>query len=59
MNPPNQVMAPSAATRSGNTPAHVEDFVQRLLPHAQAASATTIMEAINSDFFICANTLPE
>ncbi|ODU38228.1 MAG: flagellar rod assembly protein/muramidase FlgJ, partial [Thiobacillus sp. SCN 63-374] len=28
-----------AAARSGDTPAHVEAFVQRLLPHAQAASA--------------------
>ncbi|MGK2952697.1 MAG: flagellar assembly peptidoglycan hydrolase FlgJ [Thiobacillus sp.] len=41
MNPPDQVMAPPAATRSGNVPAHVEDFVQRLLPYAQAASAST------------------
>jgi len=41
MNPPDQVMAPPVATRSGNAPSHVEDFVQRLLPHAQAASAST------------------
>lgn len=27
--------------RSGDAPAHVEAFVQRLLPHAQAASAST------------------
>jgi peptidoglycan hydrolase FlgJ len=38
--------APTQATpvvpmRSGEAPAHVEAFVQRLLPHAQAASATT------------------
>ena len=34
---------PAAATpaRGGATPAHVEAFVQRLLPHAQAASAST------------------
>ncbi|MHB0918998.1 MAG: flagellar assembly peptidoglycan hydrolase FlgJ [Thiobacillus sp.] len=34
---------PAAATpaRSGAAPAHVEAFVQRLLPHAQAASAST------------------
>jgi flagellar protein FlgJ len=34
---------PVAATpaRSGAAPAHVETFVQRLLPHAQAASAAT------------------
>lgn len=31
----------AAAVRSGNLPAHVESFVQRLLPHAQAASAAT------------------
>jgi flagellar protein FlgJ len=30
-----------AASRSGEAPAHVEAFVQRLLPHAQAASAAT------------------
>jgi flagellar protein FlgJ len=33
--------APIAAVRSGDAPAHVEAFVQRLLPHAQAASAGT------------------
>jgi peptidoglycan hydrolase FlgJ len=39
---PVQVTQPlAAAARSGNAPAHVEDFVQRLLPHAQAASAST------------------
>jgi flagellar protein FlgJ len=32
---------PAVAVRSGDAPAHVEAFVQRLLPHAQAASATT------------------
>jgi flagellar protein FlgJ len=30
---------PAAVTRKGDAPAHVESFVQRLLPHAQAASA--------------------
>ncbi len=29
------------AARSGDAPAHVEAFVQRLLPHAKAASAST------------------
>ncbi len=33
--------APAAVVRSGNVPAHVEAFVQRLLPHAEAASAST------------------
>ena len=32
---------PAAPARSGGSPAHVEAFVQRLLPHAQAASAAT------------------
>jgi flagellar protein FlgJ len=32
---------PAAAVQSGNQPAHVEAFVQKLLPHAQAASAST------------------
>jgi len=32
---------PAAPIGSGDAPAHVEAFVQRLLPHAQAASATT------------------
>jgi flagellar protein FlgJ len=32
---------PAAAVRNGGVPAHVEAFVQRLLPHAQAASAGT------------------
>jgi peptidoglycan hydrolase FlgJ len=31
----------SAPARTGKAAAHVEDFVQRLLPHAQAASAAT------------------
>jgi flagellar protein FlgJ len=31
----------SVPARSGEVPAHVETFVQRLLPHAQAASAST------------------
>jgi len=42
LNNPAQAVAtpvPSAATRKGDAPAHVESFVQRLLPHAQAASA--------------------
>lgn len=33
--------AAPAAARSGNTPPHVDAFVQRLLPHAHAASAAT------------------
>ena len=33
--------AAAAPARSGAAPAHVETFVQRLLPHAQAASAAT------------------
>lgn len=32
---------PATPVRSGEAPAHVEGFVQRLLPHAQAASAVT------------------
>ncbi|MDP1929037.1 MAG: flagellar assembly peptidoglycan hydrolase FlgJ [Thiobacillus sp.] len=35
------VSAPAAAPRKGDVPAHVESFVQRLLPHAQAASASS------------------
>ncbi len=31
----------AAVTRRGDVPAHVESFVQRLLPHAQAASASS------------------
>lgn len=31
----------SASAGSGDVPAHVGDFVQRMLPHAQAASAAT------------------
>jgi flagellar protein FlgJ len=38
---PAPAAAPAAAVRSGKAPAHVEAFVQRLLPHAQAASAAT------------------
>jgi len=39
---PGQVTAqPANAVRGGDVPAHVEAFVQRLLPHAQAASAGT------------------
>jgi len=46
LNQPEQAAAqPLAAismpARSGEAPAHVEAFVQRLLPHAQAASAST------------------
>ena len=33
--------APVLAPRSGDVPPHVEAFVQRMLPHAQAASAST------------------
>lgn len=32
---------PAGPARSGSAPAHVEAFVQQLLPHAQAASAST------------------
>ena len=32
---------PATGARSGDAPAHVDAFVQRMLPHAQAASATT------------------
>jgi flagellar protein FlgJ len=32
---------PAAAARAGDVPAHVGAFVQNLLPHAQAASAST------------------
>jgi len=32
---------PATPVRSGEAPAHVEGFVQRLLPHAQSASAVT------------------
>jgi flagellar protein FlgJ len=42
LNVPAQPVAPSApaaVTRKVDAPAHVESFVQRLLPHAQAASA--------------------
>ncbi len=42
LNNPAQPVAtpvPAATTRKGDAPAHVESFVQRLLPHAQAASA--------------------
>src|SRR3569623_3387694 len=35
-----QAAAPGAA-RSGDSPSHVEAFVQKLLPHAQAASASS------------------
>ena len=34
-------LAPPAPVRTGKTPVHVEDFVQRLRPHAEAASAAT------------------
>ncbi|MBU4500214.1 MAG: flagellar assembly peptidoglycan hydrolase FlgJ [Gammaproteobacteria bacterium] len=33
--------SPAAPARKGDVPAHVESFVQRLLPHAQAASASS------------------
>ena len=36
---PAALSAPAASPRKGDAPAHVEDFVQRMLPHAQAASA--------------------
>jgi peptidoglycan hydrolase FlgJ len=38
---PVPVAAPAEAVRSGDAPAHVEAFLQRLLPHAQVASAST------------------
>jgi flagellar protein FlgJ len=44
LNAPGPVMTPllpAAPVRSGDAAAHVEAFVQRLLPHAEAASATT------------------
>lgn len=44
LNAPDQALArplPVAPAPSGNAPAHVESFVQRLLPHAQEASAST------------------
>jgi len=34
-------LRPAAAARTGDVPAHVGAFVQNLLPHAQAASAST------------------
>jgi flagellar protein FlgJ len=39
--PPAALAVPAAMPRKGDAPAHVEDFVQRLLPHAQAASASS------------------
>jgi flagellar protein FlgJ len=33
--------APAAMTRKGDAPAHVESFVQRMLPHAQQVSASS------------------
>jgi len=36
---------PAGAARSGDTPPHVDAFVQRLLPHAQVASASTGISA--------------
>ncbi|MFO7541413.1 MAG: flagellar assembly peptidoglycan hydrolase FlgJ [Thiobacillus sp.] len=44
LNAPEPVLAqplPAAPARSSNAPAHVESFVQRLQPHAQAASDST------------------
>jgi flagellar protein FlgJ len=38
---PAAIPVPAAATRRGDTPAHVESFVQRMLPHAQEASASS------------------
>jgi flagellar protein FlgJ len=38
---PAALTAPAASPRKGDAPAHVEDFVQRMLPHAQAASAAS------------------
>ena len=39
--PPAAVPLPAAGARTGEGPAHVDAFVQRMLPHAQAASAAT------------------
>jgi flagellar protein FlgJ len=36
---PGAVPVPAAAARKNDAPAHVDSFVQRMLPHAQAASA--------------------
>ncbi|HEX7972465.1 MAG TPA: flagellar assembly peptidoglycan hydrolase FlgJ [Thiobacillus sp.] len=41
LNPPVVMPLPPADARSGEVPAHVEAFVQKLLPHAEAASAST------------------
>jgi flagellar protein FlgJ len=41
LNPADPVQPAAAAAVRGDAPAHVEDFVQKLLPHAQAASAGT------------------
>ncbi|HQT31281.1 MAG TPA: flagellar assembly peptidoglycan hydrolase FlgJ [Thiobacillus sp.] len=38
---PASALAPAAPARKGDAPAHVESFVQRLLPHAQAASTSS------------------
>ena len=38
---PAALVAPAASPRKGDAPAHVESFVQRMLPHAQAASAAS------------------
>lgn len=38
---PTQSATPVAAAAAGDVPAHVGDFVQRMLPHAQSASAAT------------------
>ncbi|MBT9540521.1 flagellar assembly peptidoglycan hydrolase FlgJ [Thiobacillus sp.] len=38
---PAALVAPAASPRKGDAPAHVESFVQRMLPHAQAASASS------------------
>lgn len=39
--PPAAVPLPAAGPRTGEGPAHVDAFVQRMLPHAQSASAAT------------------
>jgi flagellar protein FlgJ len=41
LNAPAPAQPLPAAVRSGDAPAHVEAFVQRVLPHAQEASAST------------------
>jgi flagellar protein FlgJ len=41
LNPALAQPVPAAAVRTGEAPPHVESFIQRMLPHAQAASASS------------------